>query len=356
MFKHITTIIAAFMISACATSASNKTVSIDEMFSDYNDSTVPGAALLVMRNGRVITKRGFGTADFTNNIAVNADTNFRLASVSKQFTALAVLQLVEKGDISLSSRLNQFFPTFPKWSEHITIKDMLRHTSGIVDYESLVPESFVGQVVDADVFNLLEDQDEIYFPAGLKYQYSNSAYALLALIVERVSGFRFSDYLAQNIFVPLGMNDTVALDHSRHRVANRAYGYALAEDGSVELADQSKFSAVLGDGGIYSNLNDLELWINALRGGQLLNEPLQSEWLKDQKNNAGEDINYGYGWRLEEINNIRATYHTGISRGFRNVLYRVPDRELTVVILTNRTTDGPFTPLQMARMIVEMEL
>ncbi len=356
MLKLITTIIAVFWLTACANHSKNTPMTIDELFDEYSGTTVPGAALLILRDGRVVAKRGFGVADFENNIPVTATSNFRLASVSKQFTALAILQLVEKGDVSLTSRLNHFFPTFPKWAEHITIKDMLRHTSGMVDYESLVPDSFVGQVVDADVYRLLEAQDEVYFSAGQKYQYSNSAYALLAMIIEKVSGLRFSDYLEQHIFSPLGMDNTVAFDHARHKVVNRAYGYALSDDGKVELADQSKYSAVLGDGGIYSNLNDLHRWISALETDRLLSEPLASEWLSDQKNNAGEAIQYGYGWRLEVHNGHEATYHTGISRGFRNVLYRIPNEELTVVILTNRTTDGRLTPLQMARLIVDMEI
>mgnify|MGYP001826194252 CR=1 FL=1 len=356
MVVRVISLVLLISLSACAHISSDTEDRVDQLFAEYDGNTVPGAAVLVIKEGEVLVNKGFGIADFSSNMLVGSNTNFRLASVSKQFTALAVLQLIGQGKLQLSTPLAEVLVNLPDWAEQITIRDMLRHTSGIVDYESLVPESYTKQVVDQDVFDILATETELNFSPGTEYKYSNSAYALLTLIVEQISVIRYSDYLEQNIFKPVGMTTTMAFDHDRHRVINRAFGYELADDGTLQLADQSRFSAVLGDGGIYSNLNDLSLWLAALDNQTLLSEPLNTEWMTDQKDNSGRNINYGYGWRLESYRDLSVTYHTGISRGFRNVLYRVPDKRFAVVILTNRTTDGILTPLEMARKIVDKEL
>lgn len=333
-----------------------KFAQIDALFKSYQVENNPGAAVMIIHNKQVIYQKGFGLANVEENIKVSANSNFRLASVSKQFTAMAVLQLIEQGRLSLDLTINEIFPEFPAHGETISIRDLLRHTSGLIDYESLVPEEQTEQVSDLDVLNMMMKQEAGYFPAGEKYQYSNSAYAMLAIIVEKISSQTFSDYLQQHIFNPAKMQSSLAYNKSRHTIENRAYGYSIGEFGDIQRTDQSVFSAVLGDGGIYSNLNDLYRWDQALYRYNLLNKQLMTETFRDQKNNSGEDINYGYGWRLENYRSLSVKYHTGISKGFRNVIYRIPSEQFTVVILTNRNSDAELSPLQMARKIVDASL
>ena len=236
---------------------------VDVLMQRYQGS-VPGVSLLVLRNGKAVVRRSYGFADLERRVAATPQTNYRLASVTKQFTAASVLLLAQQGKLSMSDRLKRWLPSLPPALDSVTIKHLLTHTSGIVDYEDLIPDSATTQVHDLDVLHLLESKDSTYFKPGTNYRYSNSGYALLALIVERASGKRFAAFLHDRIFASLGMNNTVAYEEGFSIVANRAYGYTMKDSAWVRK-DQSVTSAVLGDGGIYSSIDDLAKWDAALR-------------------------------------------------------------------------------------------
>ncbi len=304
---------------------------IDEMFADYHGQR-PGAALLVIREGEKILQRNYGLADMADVVAIDENTNFRLASVTKQFTAMAILQLIEKDQLHFDTRLSEVLHELPAYADSISYREVLQHTSGLVDYEDIMSDTATVQVHDRDVLELLTTVDSTYFPAGTDYAYSNSGYALLALTVERLSGVSFAEYLTTNIFKPLGMDNSVAYVEGLNQIPNRAYGYEVSGD-TVDFSDQSPTSAVLGDGGIYTSLNDLYKWDQALYGDQLLSTPLRDEAFTPHLND------YGYGWRIDEFRGLRRVHHTGSTCGFRNVLMRFPDDQLTVIILTNRA--GP---------------
>ena len=269
--KHVTRpsvllLVVAGFLSACGAPGTDARFSdVDKLFASFAGNR-PGAAVMIVRDGEAIYKKGFGLANVEEETPVDASSNFRLASISKTFTAAAILQLVERGQLSLDTGLDDVLAGFSEAESSITIKDLLRHTSGLPDYEKLVPDDQVEQVRDHDVLALLRKHPDRYFATGEKHQYSNSGYALLALIVETVSGQSFSDYLAENIFDVAGMTSSVAFNKDVHTVANRAYGYTIEDDGTVVRTDQSLYSAVLGDGGVYSNLDDLYRWDQALYG------------------------------------------------------------------------------------------
>ena len=164
--------------------------------------------------------------------------------------------LVEKGQLTLTTTLTDIFPGFPDYGKNITVKNLLQHTSGLIDYEDLIPDTATIQVKDKDVLDMIMQTDSTYFLPGSQHKYNNTGYALLSLIVEKISGKPFRDVLKDNIFTPLEMNNTVAYERNINDVKNRAYGYTVKEI-RVDLTDQSITSAVLGDGGIYSSLNDL---------------------------------------------------------------------------------------------------
>jgi CubicO group peptidase (beta-lactamase class C family) len=307
---------------------------IDTLFKDYNGK-VPGASLLIIKNGEKILEKSYGLADIENNIKVTPKTNFRLASVTKQFTAMCILLLIEKGDLTLQTSLTDIFKDFPEYGKAITIKHLLQHTSGLIDYENLIPDTATIQVLDKDVFDMMKQQDSTYFEPGSQYKYSNSAYAVLAMIIEKVSGLTFAQYLQQNIFKPVGMDNTVALEEGISTVKNRAMGYAVDNDKFV-FKDQSLTSAVLGDGGIYSSITDLFKWDQVLYTDKLIStKTLNQAFSKGQLKN-GENIDYGFGWHLMDYKGHSIVYHTGSTCGFRNVIFRIPKQKFTVIILTNR--------------------
>lgn len=315
------------VLTACATGGP------DVLMRDY-DGNVPGASLLVIRDGQPVVRRAYGLADVEQNIRATPATNYRLASVTKQFTATAILRLAEDGKVALDDRVRRWLPSLPAPADAITIRHLLTHTSGLIDYEDVMAPDATEQIKDADVLRLLESQHETYFAPGTSYRYSNSGYALLALIVERASGMSFATYLKQRVFEPVGMSATVAHEENLSTISNRAYGHSFA-GGKWTRTDQSTTSAVLGDGGIYSSIDDLAKWDAALY------DPFYAPAFVAATVTDDPNVAYGFGWRLSDHRGERMLWHSGETRGFRNVLIRFPERRLTVVLLTNRNDPPP---------------
>lgn len=321
-----------FLSAGCA----SVTPRVDALMREY-DGAVPGASVLVIRDGETVVRRSYGLANVEENVKATPATNYRLASVTKQFTAAAILLLVEDGRLQLDERARTWLPSLPDAAGAVTIRHLLTHTSGLIDYEDVIPDGTTTQLRDADVLRLLESEHRTYFAPGTSYRYSNSGYALLALIVERASGQTFATFLRDRIFAPLGMRHTVAHEEGVSIVANRAFGYSRA-DGSWKRTDQSLTSAVLGDGGIYSSIDDLAKWDAALYDDRLLRpESLRLAFTSATPTDE-PDVQYGFGWRITGD----TLWHSGETIGFRNVIVRDPKRRLTVVLLTNRNEKPPY--------------
>ena len=320
---------------------------------------VPGAALLVLRDGEPVVRRGVGLADVVAGTPVTPATHFRLASVSKQFTAAAVLLLAQDGRLRLDDPVRRWLPALPANADGVTLHHLLSHTSGLHDYEDIMAADFEGQVHDADVVCLLAtgapcgDAPALvgaataaipappYFPPGTAYRYSNSAYALLALVVEQASGQRYPDFLRERIFTPLGMADTLAYVNGYNEVPTRAYGHSADGDG-WRRSDQSTTSAVLGDGGIYSSIDDMARWDTALYDDRLLSDASRALAFSAQTTTPTGEADvaaYGYGWRLDGDGLL---WHSGETMGFRNVILRWPAQRLTVLLLSNRNDPEPY--------------
>lgn len=326
--------------------AATREETIDAWMRDYTGQ-VPGASVLVLEGGDAVFQRSYGLADLEAGVASSPTTNYRLASVSKQFTAASVLLLVEDGVLTLDDPVRRWLRTLPVAAEAITLRHLLSHTSGLIDYEDLLPPDQARQIHDADVLRLLEQEDRLYFPAGSDYRYSNSGYALLALVVERASGQRFAAFLQARIFSPLGMTATLAREDEGPPVTDRAFGYTRVGD-RWERTDQSTTSAVLGDGGIYSSITDLAKWDAAWYDDRLLSAPSRALAVQASTATPEPDVaHYGFGWRLQG----RMQWHSGESIGFRNVLLRFPAQRLTVIVLSNR--DAP-EPYRLARQIAAL--
>ena len=341
-FRYILFIYVVVLLFASCKSAAvmSREKGIDDIVASYNADDKPGASVLVFQNDKIIFKKGYGYKSVASKEKITPATNFRLASVTKQFTAMSILLLAEKGRLKLEDPISKFFSNFPAYAKSIKVKHLLTHTSGLIDYEDLIPATKIEPLHDTNCLQLMYTANKLYFPAGTQYKYSNTGYAILALIVEKVSGQDFAVFLKENIFTPLKMKTTIAFEQGKSDVVNRAYGHSI-ENGTWVQTDQNLTSAVLGDGGIYSNTVELSNWIKALWNNTLLRSDIQNETWTRKKLNSGKEIDYGYGWHIEEFNNITHPYHDGSSIGFRNSILVFPTQKLMVVILTNRNEGDP---------------
>ena len=307
---------------------------IDALFADYARAGAPGAAVLVVSKGEVVVRRGWGLADVDARMPVAPETNFRLASLTKQFTATAIELLVEQHKLSWDDRARAILPELPAALDGVHVRHLLNHTSGVWDYEDFVtgPE----QVHDRDVLTLLSRTERTYFAPGSTLRYSNSGYALLALIVERVSGQPFAAFLKQHIFAPLGMHGTVAYEAGVSTVPRRALGY-VADGGAFRLRDQSPTSAVLGDGGVYTSIADWVAWDRALDAHTLVGAATQAlAWTPPARGS------YGFGWFVDDDGGRLRLSHHGETCGFTNAVVKYPHERLTVLVLTNRAGGEPW--------------
>ena len=320
--------------------AQNNAPMIDRMFREYDRADVPGACVMVIRDGKVLFQKAYGSANLEDKSPCTTRTNYRLASLTKQFTAMCVMILAERKRLALTNRLTDFFPDFPAHGKQISVRHLLIHTSGLIDYEDVIPAGTVVPLKDRDVLALLKRQDHTYFAPGNRFRYSNSGYALLALIVEAVSGLSFAEFLKRNIFDPVQMTGTVAYEKDISTVRNRAYGYTRRGD-LFERTDQSVTSSVLGDGGIYSSIEDLYKWDQALYGERLVSSRTLAEAFTPGVATDEAGNGYGYGWFTSSRNNQQTVWHYGETVGFSTAIERIPNQKLSVVILMNRSGAKP---------------
>ena len=323
------------------------TRAVDAIFAAYDRPDVPGASVLVVEGGRVMLARGYGMADLERRVPVTDRTSFRLASLTKQFTATAIMLLAKDGQLSYDDRVIDRLPGFPEYGREIRIRHLLTHTSGLRDYEDFVPDTQTTQLHDRDVLTILQRANRTDFAPGSAYRYSNSGYAILALVVEAVSGRPFASFLRERIFAPLGMDSTVAYEEGVSTVAQRAYGYTANASGFTRT-DQSSTSAVLGDGGIYTSIRDLVAWDRALDEATLLGADRQREAWTAATLTDGSRTRYGFGWFVDDDGGALRLTHHGETRGFTNFIIKYPDpaRRLTVIVLTNRLGGEPWTLAQ----------
>jgi CubicO group peptidase (beta-lactamase class C family) len=359
--------LALLFISLCRLDgADRRAKQVDTLLKGLIAEREPGAAVLVAKEGRAVYHSSRGVADVQAMRPIDFRTSFRLASVTKQFTAAAVMLLVRDGKLRYEDLLTDLFPDFPEYGRAITIRNLLNHTSGMPDYEELMPAAGRSvpvedvQIQDAGVLDLLKRQKAGWFGPGSRWRYSNSSYILLGLIVEKVSGRSFPSFLQKRIFTPLNMINTLAYVPGMNKVPNRAFGYGK-ENGRWIVTDQSPTSATLGDGGIYSSLADLLQWDEALRRHSLLSEaemrPALTPVRVPSKGPTGPDgapAEYGFGWFLNGWKGHGRMWHYGETIGFRTAIQRFTDDGLTIVVLCNRADlDATALSLKVAGIYLE---
>lgn len=315
------------LIVVSASSLFGQSAEIGNLMNQLHHRGQYDGAVLVAQQGKILYRGAFGLADESSKRAFTIDTPSCLASLSKPFTATAIMMLAEKGRLSYDDPIGRYLPELPKALGAATVRQILNHTSGIPDYSSDLNAERPGMSAK-DVLNVLRTVDKPIFAPGEKYEYSNSGYVLLGLVVEKLSGKPFLEFLQEQIFRLLGMKTTFALPPGRSKPDTVANGYG--DFGGLSNAN----SYVGGDGGLYSTIDDLYKFDQALYGEKLMKQQTLKEAFTQGKVRTGTTT-YGLGWNITFDSAGMHVWHTGNTAGYRAYMERVPDSRITIIMLTN---------------------
>ncbi|MBV9923741.1 MAG: serine hydrolase [Acidobacteria bacterium] len=313
---------------------------MDELMSKAYPPNEPGAAVIVVKNGKTLLRKGYGLADVELGVKVEPDMVFRLGSITKQFTAASILLLAEQGKLSLSDDMTKFFPDYPAKGRVVTVEHLLTHTSGIKSYTSIPAwhKLLRNDMAVAEVIDLFKNEPPDFAP-GEQWAYNNSGYFLLGAIIEKVSGMTYEQFLQKNIFGPLGMTHTFYGSAARV-IPRRVPGYTMSKEG-LENSDYISMTQPYAAGSLLSTVDDLALWDASLYTEKLLKRAsLQRAWtpyvLKD-----GTPTGYGFGWAEWQYEGRTVIEHGGGIQGFTTDGIRLPEDRVYVAVLTNRDYSSP---------------
>ena len=308
---------------------------IDSVFAPYSSRQGPGCAVGVSRDGRLVFAKGYGSADLEHDAPITPSTPFYIASVAKQFTAMSIVLLAEDGRLSLDDSIRHWVPEVPSFGSPITLRQLLYHTSGLRDYFTLLALSgwpSDGPLTERQFLDLISRQKHLNFTPGEEFLYSNTGYALLAIVVQRVSGKSLRDYAAEHIFRPLGMTHTEFRDDHHRLIAQRAIGYQPV-DGSFRIS-QPEFD-IVGDGGLYSTVDDLAKWEANFRTGRVGGKDGVALLQEPGRLSNGQTIPYALGLTVTQTRGLKTYAHRGAYGGYRSAMVRFPEQGLSVVTLCN---------------------
>lgn len=337
-----------------------ESVLVDAIFNRSITENSSGAAVLVARDGNILYQKGSGLASLEHHVPVTPETIFRIGSITKQFTASAILKLLEEGLLALNDPLSKFLPDFPRGDE-VTIHHLLTHTSGIHSHTSKVDfhKTVAAEIEPEELIDSFKN-DAFDFEPGENWLYNNSGYFLLGYIVEKVSGKPLGEYLKENFFEPLDMNDT-GVHHWSLVLEHEASGYSYigGEFTKARIWDMSRAG---GAGALYSTISDLYRWNEAVFNGRVLSESSLEAAFTPVRLNDGSIANalgseYGYGWMFSQMRGLKEIAHSGGFNGFANYLARYPAQNFTVIVLTNGLPPPPgLSPSGATREITEIYL
>lgn len=333
--------IVSLTLSSAVIAQNKNTAEFDKILSAQFKSDGPGCAALVMEKGKVIYRKGFGKSDLELNVNIQPDMVFRIGSITKQFTAVAILQLEEKGKLSLQDEITKFLPDFPTHGYKITVENLLTHTSGIKDYTRM--KEWTGEMQRRDmtpkeIVDFFKDQPMDFEP-GTKYEYDNSGYILLGCIIEKVSGDSYARYLEKNIFLPLGLKHTF-YENNTDIVMNRVHGYSKGDSGymnSPYLSMTQPYAA----GSIISTVDDLYTWTKGVRSGRIIKPETFEKAMVPYKLKDGSSTGYGYGLVIGEIFGNPVIWHNGGINGFLTTGIYLPVEDVFVAVFSNCDAASP---------------
>lgn len=330
------------LVAGCdpvSTEALSRSGQVDALFAEFTEGVQPGAAVMVIENGEVVHRAGYGYANLEERTPIAADTAFRLASVSKQFTSMAVMLLAGEGRLAYDDAVSRYLPQLSPYPG-VTFRHLMTHTGGLPEYYDVIDTS-AGMPSNSDALALLATMDGTAFAPGERYEYSNPGYDMLASLVAAISGTDFPAFMRSRIFAPLGMQGTLVHDHTRPDVPQRALGYAPDERGGYVLDNDDPLNGIVGSGGVFSTLNDLYRWDQALYGEALVSQATLEEAWTPARLNDGTAVDYGFGWRVEDHRGHLRVRHGGSWVGFRTHIARCPEERFSVIILSNRADMNP---------------
>ena len=327
---------------------------VDRLFVAWDKPDSPGCALAVIKDGKVIYKRGYGTANLEYDVPITPSTVFHVASVSKQFTAFAVTMLASQGKLSLDDDIRKYLPEVADFGKTITIRHLIHHTSGLRDQWELL--AMAGWRLDdvitmEHILKMVKHQKELNFEPGREHLYCNTGYTLLAIIVERVTGQSFRKFTAANIFKPLGMANTHFHDDHEMIVKNRAYSYESAMGGGFRLSALNY--ANVGATSLFTTVEDMANWVNNFDDRRVGGAAVIEQMLQQGVLNSGEKISYAFGLVVGKYKGLNVVEHAGGDAGYRSQVMRFPDQKFGVVILSNLAA---FNPPGVARQVADLYL
>jgi CubicO group peptidase (beta-lactamase class C family) len=303
---------------------------VDALYGRLNDKANPGIAVLIAKDGKILYHKGYGYADMEHKIKVSPQTKFRIGSITKQFIASGIMKLQEEGKLSVNDKLSKYFPDFPRAGE-VTIHQLLTHTSGIHSFTNKA--SFLNDVMkpvtNDSMLNYFRNDDYDFNP-GERYQYNNSGYFMLGMIIEKVSSMNYGEYLKKVFFDPIGMTNT-GVYSTRIHLANEALGYEKQGD-NYKRALNWNMDWAGGAGSLYSTTEDLYKWNEAVFNNKVLKpESMKAAFTPVVLNNGSmpPGIKYGYGWGLNEYRSVSSIGHSGGLHGFISQLLRIPKNNMT---------------------------
>ncbi|WP_236975955.1 serine hydrolase [Membranihabitans maritimus] len=300
----------------------------------------PGATALVSQNGKIIYQRALGKANLEHNVPMENDMIFEIGSITKQFTAVAILMLMEEGKLSLQDDIKKYIMDYPVQGYNITIHHLLTHTSGIKSYTSIKkfnPNFWRLDHTPEEIIDSFKNEPMDFEP-GEEYRYNNSGYILLGHIIEKISGISYEEFIETRIFAPLGMN------HSRYGkmseiVSGRANGYHKQD--TFINAEYLSLTVPYAAGSVLSTAKDLHLWNSAITNNELISQSTKELAFTNYKTNNGENINYGYGWTINEINGSNTIEHGGGIFGFLSNSIYLPEENIYVAVFSNCDCSSP---------------
>ena len=353
----VTAVVSLALCSYCAESSASEvgadSPAVDGLFTEWDKPGPPGCALAVGQDGAPIYTRGYGYANLDYGIPVTPQTVFDVGSVTKQFTAASLSMLALEGKLSLDDDVRRWLPELPQYDSSITLRHMLHHTSGLRDYLNLFPLAGRGDyypISHPQILAMMARQRALIFAPGEQYEYSNTAYMLLAQVVERAGGQSLGEMARSRIFEPLGMVDSVMYDDVEAIIPRRATGYDHGEEGRWRVVHNYNFD-VVGDGQLYTTMVDLLRWDQFLHGKD--KPAIHPLMLTEGYLNDGEAIGYAQGIVLDEYRGLRTVGHSGSSWGFRTQLLRFVEPGLTIAISCN---DGSADPGTLTRRVADLML
>lgn len=314
---------------------------IDSIFKAYDTKTGPGVAVLVVKNEQVIFVKGYGMANLEYDAPITPTSIFDIASVSKQFTGYAISTLIQQGKISGDDDIHKYLPDVPQFGKTITIHNLVHHTSGIRDWPQAL--NFAGWRWDEDflfddIMRMVKHQKDLDFEPGSKFSYSNTGYNLLAVIVEKVTGRTFPQWIKENVFVPLNMNSSRVMDNHQKVIKHLATSYYGNGDGAGKINDAL---IAYGSSSIYTTVEDLGKWVIHFQQALAANDPVFERMIQEDVLTTKEKNNYGYGLMMSNNNGTRLIEHDGGWAGYNTIISNYPDEKLSVILLSNAAGFNP---------------